>query len=109
MRGLAWQKIQPRLLEGTIWEDPKFEEQTVKVKLDYGELEELFAAAAVERKEKAAEDITKKPMIVVDGKKQQNLSVILGKVKMTHAEIRDAVLAMDESKLPVEVVRALAM
>ena len=31
MRGLAWQKIQPRLLEGTIWEDEKFEKGTVKV------------------------------------------------------------------------------
>lgn len=32
MRGLAWQKIQPRLLEGTIWEDEKFEKGTVKVR-----------------------------------------------------------------------------
>lgn len=31
MKGLAWQKIQPRLLDGTIWEDPKFEKETVKV------------------------------------------------------------------------------
>jgi dishevelled associated activator of morphogenesis len=109
MRGLAWQKIQPRLLEGTIWEDEKFEKQTVKVKLDYAELEELFAAAAVEKKEKAAEDITKKPMIVVDGKKQQNLSVILGKLKMSDAEIRDAIMSMDESKLPAEAIRNFAI
>lgn len=109
MRGLAWQKIQPLLLNGTIWEDEKFEKKTVKVKLDYDELEELFAAAAVERKEKAAEDLTKKAMIIVDGKKQNNLSVILGKLKMSHKEIRDAILAMDESKLPVEAVRALAL
>ncbi len=82
---------------------------TQQVKLNYDELEELFAAAAVEKKVAAAEDLTKKPMSVVDGKKSQNLSVILGKLKMTHAEIRDAVLAMDETKLPVEVVRVLSL
>lgn len=109
MRGLAWQKIQPRLLEGTIWEDERFEKHTVKVKLNYDELEELFAAAAVEKKEKTQEDLTKKPMIVVDGKKQQNLSVILGKLKMSDAEIRDAILAMDETKLPAEAVRNFAI
>ena len=104
MKGLAWQKIQPRLLDGTIWEDDKFEKHTVKVKLDYDELEELFAAAAVEKKEKT-EDLTKKPMVIVDGKKQQNLSVILGKLKMSDAEIRDAIFAMDEEKLPAEAVK----
>ena len=109
MKGLAWQKIQPRLLDGTIWEDEKFEKQTIKVKLDYDELEELFAAAAVERKEKVEVDLTKLPMIVVDSKKQQNLSVILGKLKMSDAEIRDAILAMDEVKLPAEAIKAMAL
>ncbi len=63
----------------------------------------------MEKKEKSAEDITKKPMVVVDGKKQQNLSVILGKLKMSDSEIRDAILTMDEVKLPAEAVRAFAI
>lgn len=47
-------------------------------------------------------------MSIVDGKKTQNLQVMLAKLKMTYQQIRDAILKMDISAITVEGVALFA-
>jgi hypothetical protein len=51
----------------------------------------------------------KKPEVVmlVDPKRSNNINICLGRFRMSHEALRDAILAMDESVIPAERIQAL--
>lgn len=102
MRSLFWSKIDER--EKTVWKNLS-DDNIALADDDLDSLEADFAkqkkggadekaAAAAEKKEEK-----KKETNLVDGKVSQNVGIVLHKLKMTNAEIREAIVAVDEDKL----------
>ena len=112
MKGMNWEKVELFKLSNTVWDSKKFEEETVEVKLELEELEELFSKkVVVSKKIKSAEEEKKASKVavsIVDGRKTTNLQVMLAKLKMTNEEIRDAILKMDISVITMEGVALFA-
>lgn len=107
MKGMNWEKVEVFKLANTVWDNKKFEEETVKVTLNTKELEELFQKKVVETKKLGGEKDKKAAKVavsIVDGKKTTNLQIMLSKLKMSYAEIRDAILKMDISVITMEGV-----
>lgn len=84
------------------------------MELDIPELEEHFCKQAAkkaeeENEEKNEKKVDNKPKEVnlLDPKIQQNVGIALAKYRMPGAEIREAVLHMDEEKLDLEKVSSL--
>ena len=90
MKGLNWNKLKPNMLKDTIWVDLGKRPNKIKIDLDLEELEELFQAKEVVVKEISKSEVVeeKKPIIIVDSKKVQNLSVVLAKLKLPYTSIR---------------------
>jgi diaphanous 1 len=111
MKGMNWEKVEVFKLTNTVWDNKKFEEETVKVNLNNDELENLFSKKIVETKKlggKEEKKNTKVAVSIVDGKKTTNLQIMLSKLKMSYTEIRDAILKMDISVITMEGVALFA-
>ena len=70
------------------------------------EIEGLFATKVIEHKEKdpSAEKEKPKEIVLISGKREQNVSIFLRTVKRDNDEIRDAIVEMDEELLTPEVL-----
>jgi chromosome segregation ATPase len=79
------------------------------VDLDVKELEELFAKKDTPPKASAPNETKeeKKLKSFVDPKRQQNVGIFLKTLKLSHKEIREAILMFDEGLLTLEVTNVL--
>ncbi|KAH7647819.1 formin-like family [Cryptosporidium bovis] len=100
---LHWDKVEN--IQGTIWDIKD------TIKLDFGNLEEIFGVESA--KPKKAAETTKKPkvmQILPDSKKAYNMSIALSKFNAyTFQQLRDAILDLDSKILTVEATEALLL
>lgn len=114
MKVLHWKAVNQMQIKGTIWEGVKDD----KVFFDPSEFEKKFSIAkpaprvAVTDKKApaAAPAVEKKQQIsLIDAKRAYNISIALARFRMSHAAIRDAVLACDEKVLDEDKISALLL
>ncbi|ORZ31703.1 formin homology 2 domain-domain-containing protein [Catenaria anguillulae PL171] len=114
VRNLAWSKVNATA-PAAVW---KSLEAAPDVKLDLKELESMFAVAATAPSPKAsgagetgaaaksnAAAIAK--ISLIDSKRAYNLSIMLGRLKLSFNDIRDALIAMQETKLDLQLVTSI--
>jgi len=116
MRSFFWSKIKDDDIDGTIWE----ELDDAHVELDLATLMSQFAKNKQKTPEELAEEAKKaaekaaagaaakpKEVTLLDGKVLQNVGIALAKYRMPAAQIRTAILEMDEVKLDLEKLNSL--
>ena len=75
----------------------------LQVKLDFSDLEKKFAAvqAVVKTEVQSTPAAAKRgPILLISGKRQQNASIALARIRLKPAEVRDAILQCDFGCLP---------
>ncbi|MES1912644.1 MAG: hypothetical protein MHM6MM_004881 [Cercozoa sp. M6MM] len=109
MRAFHWNKMDVNKIKGTVWDE--IGELDKEVKLDVPEFEKMFAAKVVARKKKDDAEKKKKPkkelVRLLDDKRAYNIDIGISRFRMSHDDIRRAVLALDESKLDMETLTKL--
>ncbi|KAJ8611740.1 hypothetical protein CTAYLR_009513 [Chrysophaeum taylorii] len=99
MRSLFWSKIEDR--EKTVWKN--LSDESVDLQVDV--LEADFAKVrkddkiVAEKQQQQQKEEKKKEITLVDGKVSQNVGIVLHKLKMTNAEVCEAIVEVDEEKL----------
>lgn len=115
LKSFNWAKLPDMKIQGTIWQDLD-DLKVIKV-LDLREFDDKFSAY----QKKAAgdggesEDImgsikSQKPkeLSLIDGRRAQNCTILLSKLKLANPDIRKAMLAMDPGEaLPKDMVEQL--
>eukprot|EP01122_Echinamoeba_exundans_P009101 TRINITY_DN313_c0_g1_i1.p1 TRINITY_DN313_c0_g1~~TRINITY_DN313_c0_g1_i1.p1 ORF type:complete len:586 (-),score=237.19 TRINITY_DN313_c0_g1_i1:161-1870(-) len=106
MKNFQWSKVPDRVAAKTIFNnfDP------TKVELDLNSLEEFFGKKEEVKKVVAADE--KKPakeqlVTHLDPKRLQNVGIFLQTFKMSHAEIKEAILMLDDNILTLENTQRL--
>ncbi|CAG7828896.1 unnamed protein product [Allacma fusca] len=115
LKALNWSKLPDTKLNGTVW--LKLEESKIYSQLNLVEIDRLFSAFkhVNGNSEKDMESITqsnhkplKKVISVIDGRRAQNCTILLSKLKMTDDEITRAILSMDQmDQLPLDMIEQL--
>ena len=102
MRNLHWNPVNPFDVEKTIWNGVN----ESGIKLEVKALESKFCWKEIERKteEEAPKKNKKEIVTVLDTKRAYNVEIFLGRIKLDNWDIRKAMLAMDELKLPKDKV-----
>lgn len=96
MKSFNWVKLPVPKLKDTIW--PELNEENAFKYLDQNEIELHFSThqKTTSAKEELDEPIRKQEVNVVDGRRAQNCTIALKKLKMSNHEIRHAILSLDE-------------
>ncbi|XP_063899940.1 protein diaphanous homolog 2-like isoform X3 [Zophobas morio] len=102
MKRLAWTKIQPTKIEGTFWE--KANEEPYAQNIDLDKFESLFSAKKPVSSEEKKLPAKKIEQTVLDPRKQQNLSILLGRLKLSVDEMRAMFLEMHSFPLEEAVL-----
>lgn len=105
MKGLFWTKIKNTDINGTVWhklEEPALSSENQEL------LASWFGAKTVEKKEVdpaalQAKANTPKLLSLLDGKRTQNVLIIMGKVRMEAPEILKLVVDLDPSALTLDL------
>jgi hypothetical protein len=106
MRAVFWTKIQPNQLEGTIWEGLS----DAKVKIEPKQLEAQFGKEAVTiKRQNTLERKAKSEVHLCDNKRQQNIGIAISRFRITDAELRIAIMRMEETLLTLERATALTV
>ena len=111
MRALHWQMIAPKEIKNTIWDGL----DETGIKIDVPGFESLFQQKAVAKKDDkrssskstAKEEKKNEEIHLVDGKRSYNVDIGLNRFKLTHQQIKDAILLLDEVVLNVDKVTKL--
>lgn len=99
MRALFWTVIQPQKIMGSIWE--KMEDEKIcinQVKFEDG-FSQKKVAPKVEKEEKKEDKGPIKPTSQLPGPRQQNINIVMGKVKIKPPELKAALFSYDKKKL----------
>jgi hypothetical protein len=109
MKGIFWDKISNMQLKDSVWLQKDLVKNLADIKLDTTELEALFAKKQKTSGSEGTSSTKKTPqkITLIDPKKAQNSAIVLTSMRMSNEQIRDAILAMDETKLNQENVKAL--
>ncbi|KNC50204.1 uncharacterized protein AMSG_06348 [Thecamonas trahens ATCC 50062] len=107
LKGVNLSKIPKRLIAKTIWND--VDETVLFDQLDLGKLDELFGkkdtpAAAKVEKPKSSKP---KDVMLLSPKRSNNVAILLGRFKLSFAEIRQAIMALDEESLTEQQTKAI--
>lgn len=106
MRNLHWTTVNPFDVDKTIWNGIDDD----KIKLDIKDLESKFCWKVIESKNK---DTTPKEkpkndtVRVLDPKRAYNIEIFLCRLKMDPWTLREALLSLNENKLPLDTVHKL--
>ncbi|XP_070577470.1 disheveled-associated activator of morphogenesis 2-like isoform X2 [Ptychodera flava] len=109
LKSFNWAKLADIHVEGTVWQEVD-DSKAMKV-LDLDDFEKTFSA--YQRTKIDDEDVTiiktkAKELSVVDGRRAQNCTILLSKLKMTNSEISKAVLSMDQKEdIPKDMLEQL--
>jgi len=112
LKSFNWSKLPVNKLEGTIWEN--IDESKIYKMIDLNALDSKFSAYqrqqdsnaiihASIKKYGSQEDISSgsrkiKELTVIDGRRAQNCTILLSKLKMTNSEMKNALLDCDQSE-----------
>lgn len=103
MTQIFWKVVSPEALEGTIW--PELSDQTISY--DKEELEGMFGKSDPTLKKKTSKkvvDVDEKAKFI-DSQRRQNLAIALSKVKMSHSDIKKAIIEANTDILSREVIQ----
>jgi hypothetical protein len=112
MRRMNWTKVQPAMLKAESFWARANEESFASQDL-FHEIEKTFATGrargGLEVEQKPRFTAPKiKELKVLDGKTAQNISLLLGALRMPHVEVRNLVLSVDDEKLTEQVIQQLS-
>lgn len=104
LKSFNWAKIPPMKASETIWKDIDDEKVHKQLKGEaYTELEELFAAKetkVIDTSNSASDLSTTKEITFLDGKRSQNINIMLKAIKLDPTTIKKAILTVDTKTLP---------
>jgi len=112
LKSLFWSKVQPKSMAGTVW--MVMQENS---KIDFKDLESDFfdpakekaKASASEKDEKKKKPEKPKEIILVDPKRNQNVSIALARFKATNEELKRKIIASDPMLINGETIGKLQM
>ncbi|KAJ3170589.1 hypothetical protein HDU88_008491 [Geranomyces variabilis] len=121
MKPLQWTKIPTRATKATVWEDVVEEAYSkpaeVHTLLNEDDLLELFkkdepislapTTASQELQTEPTVPAPKKIITLIDGRRAQNIAIMLGGIRLSYADISRAIITMDDSVLSIERLQAL--
>ncbi|GAM24844.1 hypothetical protein SAMD00019534_080190 [Acytostelium subglobosum LB1] len=101
MKSYQWTRYRTRNIPNTFWTKVNYSKYNDD--LPYEQIEQLFAAAVFEKKEK---EVNKKACVtLIDSKRAQNIGILLSRFKgFTHDHIYNAIFNMDEKVLDLETI-----
>lgn len=108
MRGLFWTVIPMNKCMGTIWE--KMEDE--KISFNQIKFEEQYSQKKTEKKEegevkKEGNKVAEKPQSQLTGPRQQNINIVLGKVKIKLPDLKVAMLSYNSERLTQTICELL--
>jgi len=116
MKQFNWSKIPDGKVTSSYWKDA----DESGIELDASEIEALFGAKVIEKKEPApgtagpdgaappAEKKPTGPVTVIDPKRANNGAIMLSRFKISFSDLRKAIMELDESIVTIEGAGALA-
>ncbi|XP_077443156.1 disheveled-associated activator of morphogenesis 1b isoform X1 [Stigmatopora argus] len=119
LKSFNWAKLAENKLQGTVWME--VDDARVFQILDLEDIEKTFSAYQRQQdfftihnsKQKESDDDTLgskkvKELSVIDGRRAQNCNILLSRLKLSNAEIKRAILTMDEQEdLPKDMLEQL--
>jgi len=106
MKGLQWVKIPQNKLKGTVFE--KFSPEYKGLSINYREIEEMFAAKVIEKKDDAS-DPKKQQVQFLDSKISNNLSILLSQFKgVSLSEVAKGILNLNMRMFTPEQMKQLS-
>uniref|UniRef100_A0A1I7XMC7 FH2 domain-containing protein n=1 Tax=Heterorhabditis bacteriophora TaxID=37862 RepID=A0A1I7XMC7_HETBA len=113
LKSLNWVKISEEKAKGTAWEF--IEDEKLYRQLDLTDIADTFASSSSHKDDDtdtASNTISRKnreaQITVIDPRRYQNCTIMLSKLKLTHKEIKCALLGMDEKgKLPKDMIEQM--
>ncbi|XP_045532895.1 disheveled-associated activator of morphogenesis 1 isoform X2 [Pieris brassicae] len=115
LKSFNWSKLPDTKLHGTIWQE--LDDTKLYNAIDLHAIDKMFCAYQKNgvQNEGSVEDLRQlgskprtKILSVIDGRRAQNCTILLSKLKMSDEEICRAILRMDSSEqLPIDMVEQL--
>nr|XP_021184368.2 disheveled-associated activator of morphogenesis 1 isoform X4 [Helicoverpa armigera] len=115
LKSFNWSKLPDTKLHGTIWQE--LDDTKLYNAMDLHTIDKMFCAYQKNgvQNEGSVEDLRQlgskprtKILTVIDGRRAQNCTILLSKLKMTDEEICRAILRMDSGEqLPIDMVEQL--
>ncbi|CCD71975.1 FH2 domain-containing protein [Caenorhabditis elegans] len=113
MKTLNWQRLTLDKTRGTVWDG--IDDEKIYKQLDLTELSGCFAASSSHKDEDTDTlygTINRRPqqanITVIDPRRYQNCTIMLSKLKLSHKEIKQAMMSMDEKcKLPKDMIEQM--
>ncbi|CAI2354292.1 unnamed protein product [Caenorhabditis sp. 36 PRJEB53466] len=112
MKTLNWQRLTMEKTKGTVWEG--VEDEKMYKQMDLTELSGCFASGSSHKDDDTDTlygTINRRPqanVTVLDPRRYQNCTIMLSKLKLSHKEIKQAMMSMDEkSKLPKDMIEQM--
>ncbi|XP_053608443.1 disheveled-associated activator of morphogenesis 1 isoform X2 [Plodia interpunctella] len=116
LKSFNWSKLPDAKLHGTIWQE--LDDTKLYNVIDLHTIDRMFCAyqkngvqneGSVEDLRQLGQKPRSKILSVIDGRRAQNCTILLSKLKMTDEEICRAILRMDSGEqLPIDMVEQLA-
>ncbi|XP_063385445.1 disheveled-associated activator of morphogenesis 1 [Cydia fagiglandana] len=116
LKSFNWSKLPDTKLHGTIWQE--LDDTKLYNAMDLNTIDKMFCAYQKNgvQNEGSVEDLRQlgskprtKILSVIDGRRAQNCTILLSKLKMSDEEICRAILRMDSGEqLPIDMVEQLA-
>ncbi|KAJ8308329.1 hypothetical protein KUTeg_013203 [Tegillarca granosa] len=110
MKSFNWSKLAENKIQGTLWS--QVDSSKVYSQLDLEDFEKTFSA--YQRKSNEDEDMAGSTrtkvaeLSVIDGRRAQNCTILLSKLKLTNEELMSAILSMDSREdLPKDMLEQL--
>eukprot|EP00002_Diphylleia_rotans_P037632 TRINITY_DN8429_c0_g1_i4.p1 TRINITY_DN8429_c0_g1~~TRINITY_DN8429_c0_g1_i4.p1 ORF type:complete len:570 (+),score=109.29 TRINITY_DN8429_c0_g1_i4:1908-3617(+) len=111
MKQLFWTKVPVSKIGKTIWSE--LSDDSIVTSMDQKEFEALFATKAATASSTSAgeKDKIKKtgPTTFLDQQRAQNISIMLSGARMPLAQIKDAILRVDEKLIPAELLKKIIL
>uniref|UniRef100_H2YP95 Uncharacterized protein n=1 Tax=Ciona savignyi TaxID=51511 RepID=H2YP95_CIOSA len=99
LKSFNWLKLSDTKITGTIWTE--LDDSKAFKCIDLPDLDNTFSAYQRQQKYGSQEDLSikkVKELSVIDGRRAQNCTILLTRLKLTDDEIRKAVLSCDQSE-----------
>ncbi|XP_076360416.1 disheveled-associated activator of morphogenesis 1-like isoform X3 [Tachypleus tridentatus] len=115
LKTFNWSKLPESKLEGTIWTE--LDDTKLYRDIDLFEMDRMFSAYQKQQCNGSIEDLTAvtsrtpprtREFSVIDGRRAQNCTILLSKLRLSNEEICKAILSMDsKDQLPKDMVEQL--
>ncbi|XP_023932602.1 disheveled-associated activator of morphogenesis 2-like [Lingula anatina] len=115
LKSFNWSKLPEVKLAGTVWND--IDDTKLYKMLDLDEFDKTFSAYQHQQNggEENGEIMStmnrqnkSKELSVIDGRRAQNCTILLSRIKMTNSEVRDCIMSMDSNEeLPKDMCEQL--